>query len=190
MTPDRRGFGTALLLVVLAGAALLVSTAGPWVTGVEVRPAPLPDELVERSGGEVAPAVRALGLVALAGVPALLATRGRGRLAIGAVLVLAGVGAAASAVGPLLDPSAAGGSATAQVVATARPWLALAGALTALVAGALTLTSGRRWPALGRRYEAPGTPAPARPERHSTAPDVDGAGAWDALDRGEDPTGR
>ena len=48
---------------------------------------------------------------------------------------------------------------------------------------------GARWPAMGARYErAAGTPPPAvssRPERVEAAGTRD---AWDALDRGEDPT--
>ncbi|MFP5218277.1 MAG: Trp biosynthesis-associated membrane protein [Actinomycetes bacterium] len=187
-TADRSGLVTALLLVLLAGVALLVSTAGPWVTGLDRRPPPLPDTVLEIGAGEAAPAVRALGLVVLAGVPALLATRATGRTAVGVVLLTAAAGSAAAALGPALDPAGAAPVTATQVDATVRPYLALAGALLAAVAGLLTLAGGRRWPALGRRYDAPttgGSPAPEAAERDRP---VEGAGAWDALDRGSDPT--
>lgn len=189
-TADRSGLVTALLLVLLGGVALLVSTAGPWVTGLDRRPAPLPDAVLEIRAGEAAPAVRALGLVVLAGVPALLATRAIGRVAVGVVLLTAAAGSAAAALGPLLDPGGAAPETATQVQATARPLLALAGALLAAVAGLLAVTGGRRWPALGRRYDAPATAPPVRRDPQEREVAVEGAGAWDALDRGEDPTGR
>jgi hypothetical protein len=62
---------------------------------------------------------------------------------------------------------------------TAWPWLAFAGAVLAAAAGASALLRSASWPALGRRYDAPGAP--------QTASDDD-ASRWAALDRGEDPT--
>lgn len=187
-TRDTSGLVTALLLVLLAGVALLVSTAGPWVTGLDRRPAPLPDTVLEIGADEAAPAVRALGLLVLAGVPALLATRAGGRRAVGVVLVTAAAGSAAVALGPALDPAGAAPVTATQVGATVRPLLALAGALLAAVAGLLALVGGRDWPALGRRYEAPAPPPSAGPGPADDGAAVEGAGAWDALDRGSDPT--
>ena len=80
------------------------------------------------------------GVVALAGVVAIAATRGWARALIGAVLAAAGVASLPR------------------------------GALLAL-AGAFVAVRGPRWPALGARYEV-----------------VTEHDAWDALDRGEDPT--
>lgn len=178
----RSGLGSAVLLLVLAGAALLVATAGPWLTGVVPRPAPLPDELLERTADDVAPAVRALGLVVLAAAPALLAVRGRGRPVLGALVVAAGAGALVAALRPLLDPTGVSGTG-ADLSATARPWLAAAGAALAVLGGLLVVVRGRGWPGLGRRYEAPAA------RREAPDPAADGAAAWEALDRGEDPTG-
>jgi uncharacterized membrane protein (TIGR02234 family) len=202
----RSELGLAVGVTLAAAVGLLVSTAGAWVAGTERRPPPLPDEAVALAAGEVAPGVRALGLVVLAAVPALLAARGRGRLLVGALLAVAGAGAALLAAAPLRDPVGAADGAVTSASATARPVLALAAGGAAALAGAVTVARGGRWPAMGRRYEAPGPsaapaqrregeppqgPAPAEgaPPAQAPAP-LDGAAAWDALDRGEDPTGR
>jgi uncharacterized membrane protein (TIGR02234 family) len=200
------GLGAVVALVVAAAAGLLVSTAGAWVTGVLERPAPLPAEALSFDAGDLAPSVRALGLVVLAAAPALLAVRGRSRVAVGVVLLLAGLGAAWTSVGAVLDPVAAlpagavPDGTTADVAVTARPYLALAAAVGTVLVGALVVARGGRWPALGRRYEAPAAQAegraadaatPAEPVATTDPPAaaVDGASAWEALDRGEDPTG-
>jgi uncharacterized membrane protein (TIGR02234 family) len=71
---------------------------------------------------------------------------------------------------------------------TAWPWVAAAGGLVVLAAGALTAARGRRWRAMSGRYEAPsgrnGT-AGGSPRR-VVDPHV---AQWEALDRGDDPTG-
>jgi uncharacterized membrane protein (TIGR02234 family) len=182
----RRELATAVLLVLAGGFLLLVSTAGDWVTGVQVRPEPLPSAPVGVSGGEAASPVRALGLVVLAGVPALAATRRTGRTVVGVLLVLAGIAAGAAAVQVLGDPTALAPADAQGVTATSRPLLALSGAAVTAVAGAVVTARGRRWAALSRRYEAPSAadPAPVQGRAGSAeAPEL-----WDALDRGEDPT--
>ena len=110
----------------------------------------------------------AFALGALAGTGALLATRGRGRVAVGVLLLLLGAGAVA-------DVAAAGGLSGWAVTAAL-------GALLLLAGGLLTVLGARAWGALGQRYDAPGAPA-AQPRPKD--PEV---AAWDALDRGEDPT--
>lgn len=170
------GLRGAALLVALAGVALLAS-GGDWVTGTVTAPPPLPAQDV--SAGAPGP-VRALGLVVLAGVPALFATRRTGRAVVGVLLVLAGAAAVAVVADVLLDPAGALVDDASAVSTTARPLLALAGAVLAVLAGALTASRGRSWAALGRRYDAPA----ARPAPASSEPPA----LWDALDRGEDPT--
>ena len=59
-------------------------------------------------------------------------------------------------------------------------WLTLVGGLLLAMSGLLVTLRGRRWAALSSTYEAPA----ARAE----APPATDKGAWDALDRGEDPT--
>ena len=173
MSAELRG---AALLVVGGAALLLVASAGDWARGVVEAAPPLPASEVT---AEAPGSVRALGLVVLAAAPALFATRRTGRVVIGVLLVLAGAAAVAVAVAAMTDatlglPQGAEGS------ATARPLLAVAGGVDTAVAGVLVAVRDRRWPVLGRRYDAPA----ARPAtRRDEAP-----GLWDALDRGEDPT--
>jgi len=64
---------------------------------------------------------------------------------------------------------------------TGWPFVALLGALLLLVAGLVTTVRGPGWSALSQRYDAPA--AKPRPRDPAVA-------AWDALDRGEDPTAR
>jgi hypothetical protein len=116
--------------------------------------------LAAAAAGDLAPWVRALALVGLAGGGALLAARGAARTALGALL--AAGGAAVTAGGGLGDP------------------LVAAGGLGLAAGGAFAAARGRRWPALGARYERRG---PGTPGAEPTSLD-----AWTALDRGEDPT--
>jgi uncharacterized membrane protein (TIGR02234 family) len=180
MSSTRRELGTAVLLVLAGAVLLLASSGGTWVTGVQLQPEPLPSSPVEVGGAEAAGAVRALGLVVLAAVPALAATRRSGRTVVGALLVLAGVVAAAAAVRVLADPASVVDVDAADVDATTRPLMAVAGGLVTAVAGAAVAARGRRWAALSRRYEAPSA---SRPTPSGEPPEL-----WDALDRGEDPT--
>jgi hypothetical protein len=104
---------------------------------------------------------------------------------VGAVVLLCALGAAVLSARAALDPAGAAPSGQrASVTATARPALATFAALVGVATGALVVTRGHRWPALGRRYETPA----ARAETQPAGAPVEGAGAWDALDRGEDPT--
>jgi len=182
----RRELGTAVLLVLAGAVLLLVSTAGAWVTGVQVQPEPLPSSPVAVSGAEAAAPVRALGLVVLAAVPALAATRRHGRTAVGVLLVLAGAAAGAAAVDVLGDPGSLVELDVDDVATTARPWLAVAGAVVTALAGAVVTARGRRWAGLGRRYEAPAARSAEPAATGGAAPE--GPELWDALDRGEDPT--
>lgn len=160
-----------LLCAAGAGAALLAARA-TWVVEVTSRPAPLPAERTELSGGDRQPWVPALAWVALAGAGALLATGAAARRAVGVLLVLVGVGIAAAAL--TAGAGAPGGW----------PVLAAAGGLAAAGAGTLTVARGHRWPAMGGRYQRPGrSPAPAGGAGGRTPEQL-----WDSLDRGEDPT--
>lgn len=158
----RRELAGACILT-LAGAVIVLLAGGRrWVAG---RP---PGAAV--TGNELLPSAHALALVALAGVVALLAARHRARLAVGVALAVAGLVIAGSAADRL-------GEAT-----PAWPILTMAGGLLVAGAGVLTVARGRAWPALGARYDAP---ADRLPVNRQPPTDSD---AWDALDRGEDPT--
>jgi hypothetical protein len=177
----------ALVVVGCAAAAVLalVAAGRAWEVVVTLRPSPLPDLRVERTGGDLRPWLPALGWVGLAGAGALLATRGAARRLVGGLLVLAGVGLVV-----------AGGSA---VVAARSPvWPVLAGLAGLVVAGAgaVAVAGGRHWPVMGARYQRPAGPGRVRDRPDRPAGDrLDQPGArpealWDALDRGEDPTAR
>jgi len=157
------------VLVVLVGALLLFVAGGrDWV----VRTGPssgLPGLQAQRevltAGSQEA--VRALALAGVTAVGALLASRRWGRIVVGALLLAVGLAAGAVAV--------AGGRGSAW------SYVALMGGVLLVLAGGLAAGRGRRWAALSGRYDAPAAQAarpPARPE----------VAAWDALDRGEDPT--
>ena len=191
-----REYAGALLAAVLGGVAILVSFAGTWtVAAVPVfQGQPTPTTDIALSGADLAPLGSAAGWVVLAGVGGLIATRRLGRRIVGAVIALAATAAGTAGVIAALTYSALAGPAAADrgvgtgdetVVAGLAPWwmLALVGALAALAAGLLALARGPSWPGLGRRYERRG-PAPAA----APAAQVSAADAWDALDRGEDPT--
>lgn len=193
-----------LLLSVLA----LGLTAARWafapVAGV------LEEQVVAVTGVSVAPALTGLAALAVAAT-LLLALAGPVLARIsGVVLAVAGLGLAL--VPPLADPRAALESAAADTVGTPElagdvattlaPWgVTLTGAALAVLGLAVALRAGT-WPRVGRRFERSAAPTiPAAESGAATA--VPGAAtsadvaradreraldAWEALERGEDPT--
>jgi uncharacterized membrane protein (TIGR02234 family) len=181
----RRELLATLGLTLLAAIALFVAASARWAHGIGRRPAGSSYVVVRASvsGHTVAGIVEAAALLALVGAVAVPATRGRGRLAMGVLLVLGGVAGMVGAVrsrddarGHVLHALPAG----ATVVTD--PWWLLAafGAALLAVAGVILASRGPRWSSLSARYDAP----TARREK-VVAGD---AHTWDALDRGEDPT--
>ena len=190
-----RAFALALVLELAgAGGALLISIR-TWQTITTPRPAPLHDDVLRVSGRTLDAAPTALALVALAGVVAVLATRGIVRRAVGGVIALTGVGliwraiASSGAVSTRRARTLVGDHhATVTVdavvphVAASTAWPVLTsvcGALV-LVAGVLTAWRGHRWQVMSARYEAP-----SDPDQQQTRA---ARALWTALDRGEDPT--
>jgi hypothetical protein len=161
MTP-RREYVAVLTLLVGAGVLALVASGATWQELPSRSPLPVAPEAV--SGGRAAPEVRAAALVALAASLAVLAAGRRGRQVVGVLVAAAGI---AATVG------AAGAFATAT---TAWPAIALGSALLLVLAGSSVAVRGGRWPTMGSRYQ----PSLHRAETTRSA--------WDALDRGEDPT--
>jgi uncharacterized membrane protein (TIGR02234 family) len=185
--------------IVVAGAGLALLTAGrAWVTQ---RITGVPGVVaLTASGSQVAPSVGALAVVAgAAAVVLLIAGRLVARLA-GLIAALAGAGMVAVVAGVLADPRAAAAPAVPGATGRAGPlpgaaspsasvWFALVGGLVVLAGGLLAAVRGGRWTVPGRRFEADAARDRSRPGKK----DVDGApdpvAAWDALSRGEDPTG-
>jgi uncharacterized membrane protein (TIGR02234 family) len=195
--PARREMAVVVALWLAGAAVALFAASRAWLRLAAPRNPPLPPVEVSLAGGDLEPVVPALAVVGLAAVVALLATRGWARLAVGVLVTAAGLALAlrglAHARPPgeelarqlLVDRGEGGGVPPDAVVsATAVPaWpvLAALGGLALLAGGILTILRGRLWPAMSARYERPGA-APAE--------DADEDRAWDALDRGEDPTAR
>lgn len=212
---------TAAIAGGAVGAGLMLVLAGrPWVTVTAPRTPPLPPLVHVISGSTAEPLLTALGIVGLAGVVALLATRSVGRVVVGVLLAAAGILAATragAALGGITSARAesllSGAGPVVGVPADTRVTAAthqgtvvfvLIGALLLAAAGVLIVARGSRWPAMGARYDAPVEPVGpvAGPEDGpvdaSVDSPVDGEAdrevpdrqLWDALDRGDDPTAR
>jgi hypothetical protein len=133
----------------------------------------------EEVNGADTPAAAALALVALAGAAAALLMRMRARRVVGAVLLVVSL----SIVVAFLAPA---DSATYSVYAipgedllarrSVWVWLGSAGGVLAMVGSAAITARAGRWPEPRRRYES------------STRRRARTGDAWDAIDRGEDPT--
>jgi uncharacterized membrane protein (TIGR02234 family) len=185
--------GALLIDAVGAGGALLVS-ARHWQT--ITTPAAGRADVLEVTGRAVDSASTALALVALAGVVAVLATRGRWRRLVGVLIALAGAAmiwraaVSASAVSTAKARSlveshhqtvSAAGVVPHVVTHGVWPVLSIITGVLVLVAGAAIAWRGHTWQVMSSRYEAPTVDADQQRARAATA-------LWSALDRGEDPT--
>jgi uncharacterized membrane protein (TIGR02234 family) len=191
------GKAPAVLLTVLGAAVVLVSSSRSWVTG-RVDDAVLGSTTVAAMGTDVAPGLAALALVGIAGaVAAVAAARWARRIAAGLVaastLTLLALCARvlldpAGLLGPLAAKSAGrtGTLPTTGTGVTAWPWLALAGALLALIGSIALLLGQRQWTGLSARYDRDqgGTRVEGgKGARGERVPD-----AWEQLSAGVDPT--
>lgn len=200
----------------VAGAGLTWYAAGrAWAVEVTDRPDPLPDIEVVHTGAQALPWLPALALVGLAGAGAVLATRGTARRLVGALLAVVGLTLAAGGLAALTGVVSPTVSAAARTSTSAGwPAVAVLGAVLLLAGGLLTALRSSRWPSMGARYERPAaggsdstpdrsaaarsagagaTGSAGRPMGAGTAGAEDRASrstldAWNALDRGEDPT--
>ena len=195
-------YATALVFDALAaGGALLVATR-EWQTITTSRARPFADDVLAVTGRTVDAAPTALALVALAGVVAVLATRGIARRFVGGLIALAGAGLvwrATSAQSPVSasrardlvrtrHPRVSLSSTVSPHISTHGTWGALTIACGVIVFGAGLLVAVRsgRWAAMSARYETPATRADDTGTQVSRQ--KADASLWGALDRGEDPT--
>lgn len=178
-----RRLAYAVLLCLAGAGSALYGVTRTWSVRVTARPG-LSDLRETTTGADVEPWVIGLALVALAGVGALLATRGLARRVLGGLLTITGAGVAAGAiVGRVgLDVGTAGAGGTIW------PVVCVAGGLLIVLGGLSAARHGHEWPGMGARYER--RPAQQRPAIDDVDQRVDTRLAWDALDRGDDPTAR
>ena len=187
---ERRGTVPYLVVlgVLLAGAVLcLVASGMSW--GAAQR-ADLARTEVQVTGGDLLAFGRAVGLLALAAVIAVHATRRWGRRLVGGLLAAAGVVLAGQAYVTMrdlpdqilrhLEGTTGGADFAGATAAAGGPIIMAVGGVGVAVAGSALAVFGPRWPSMGTRYERP---AGSRPSSRSGERAV-----WDALDRGEDPT--
>ena len=158
----RRELRLAVLLCLVGAGLLLLATSRVWVSFADSQQLTTSAVRTQVHGSLIAPGVRALGLVALAGVVALAATRRLGRVLVGVLLLLAGLGAVlvvARVLGGDLAQRAVQAQSEREQLTGLRmltdlqvhrgwPVLALpAGSLVAL-SGLLVAVRGRRWASL------------------------------------------
>ena len=113
----RREYLLTLLAGAVGAAFVLLAARQDWAHVVTIEPHPLPVSRVAVSGQDLVPAAGALGLAALAGLAAVLATRGLVRRIVGGLLAVFGVAIIASVSLPVTAAqvrSAAAGASTAQ----------------------------------------------------------------------------
>ena len=95
MTPKRE-YGFVLLAGAVGAGLVLLAVRQRWAQAVFTPPKPLSPQLVDVSGSDLVPLAGALALAALAGLAAVIATRGVLRRAAGVLLALFGAGAGAA----------------------------------------------------------------------------------------------
>lgn len=172
---------SSVVLLVVGSALLLLAAGRPWHTHIGYRnPAGSGSDRLPatgvRTGLSLVPSLSGLGLVGLAGVLAVIATRNWVRVASGLLIAAAGVlGAGLS----LTAPDGSGGGLVSGGE-TAWPFVAAGSASVVAVAGLVIAVRGRGWTGMSQKYETPATRA--------LTPEEGARSTWEALDRGEDPT--
>jgi uncharacterized membrane protein (TIGR02234 family) len=103
MTSPKRQYGYALLAGAVGAGVILLALRAQWAQAVFTPQKPLTAEVVSVSGNDLVPLAEALALAALAGLVAVIATRGVARRAVGALLALFGAGAGAAVLTTVTD---------------------------------------------------------------------------------------
>jgi uncharacterized membrane protein (TIGR02234 family) len=96
MTSRKREYGYALLTGAVGAGLVLLALRAQWAQAVFTPQKPLTAEVVTVSGNDLVPLAGGLALAALAGLIAVIATRGVVRRAVGVLLALFGAGAGAA----------------------------------------------------------------------------------------------
>ena len=174
-----KGLRAALAGCLLSGALILLAGGRAWAR------AAYPDRPRGVTGADLVGSLPVWGLVALAGVVAVAATRRLGRIPVGGALLASGVSVAALSlrtirtieVRVLEDALIRRLTVTPTAVElTVWPYVTVGAGVLLALTGLLVALRGPRWAGLSARYDAPA-------DRPATESDL-----WSALDRGEDPT--
>ncbi|TMR09995.1 hypothetical protein ETD86_41240 [Nonomuraea turkmeniaca] len=184
-TATARGELWGWLALTVLGCLLVLLAAGRAWARVTAAGAVAP------AGSDLSPVLTPLALAGLAGVVAVLATKGAGRRVIGGLLALCGAGVAAGTWTALNGATVTGWLAERNALhgVTAVPWeiaplwpvVAGAGAALMISGGVVAVVRGGRWAGMSARYERSAGKDDATPAQDDKA-------LWDALDRGDDPT--
>jgi uncharacterized membrane protein (TIGR02234 family) len=94
--PARREYGLALLAGAAGAGLVLLAVRQRWAQAVFTPPKPLAPQVVGVAGTDLVPLAGALALAALAGLAAVIATRGVLRRVAGVLIALFGAGAGAA----------------------------------------------------------------------------------------------
>jgi uncharacterized membrane protein (TIGR02234 family) len=199
-----------------AGAGLvLLSVRQGWAHVVTAPPAPLPGSTVAVSGQDLVPVAGALAIASLAGVAAVIATRGLARRLVGVFLAAAGAltvllvsarvgaadvlaaargtavsqaGSATAGGGPGAASSTVPGGGAPGVGATAHVvMMSFPWRPLAVVGGLVVLAAGILVAWRGPRWPAMSSRY-SRPGGREPQPVADPATLWESLSKGIDPT--
>ncbi|MBD8869710.1 Trp biosynthesis-associated membrane protein [Nocardioides donggukensis] len=199
---SRRSFGPVVLLGIGSGALTAVASNRPWaaVADDSARSVEGAAALAGSTDAQM-PLAAALSLVVLAAWGVLLVTRGWVRVGVAGLGLLASAGVVAtvlvgySQTQDALREAFAGVGAD-DVATTSTGWFVAAaiGSVGSLVSTAIAVRSVHGWPAMGSRYDAPGTrasaaaTATAREDGPSDPAQAASGDLWRSIDEGRDPT--
>jgi uncharacterized membrane protein (TIGR02234 family) len=97
MSVNKREYAAALLAGAVGAGLILLAVKQRWAQAVFTPPKPLSPQVVNVSGADLAPLAGALAVAALAGLAAVIATRGVLRRVSGVLLAVFGAGAGVAA---------------------------------------------------------------------------------------------
>src|ERR1700739_238965 len=92
----KREYTFALLLGAVGAGLILLAVREQWAQALFTQPKPLPVQVINVSGNDLVPLAGALAIAALAGLVAVIATRGVLRGGVGGLLALFAAGAGAA----------------------------------------------------------------------------------------------
>jgi hypothetical protein len=189
--PARSRFGAVVLVGLAAAGAAALAGARAWVSiepGSEGAADTAIAGAVATARDASAPPVTATALVLLAAWGVLLVTRGRVRVAVAWLAVVAALGVLGFGVAAwVVAPDAVTRDLPSLDLATSHTAWAYLGVLAGaagLACAVVAVRDVRGWPEMGRRYDAPAGAG----EPVTVGEDASNLELWKAIDEGRDPT--